>query len=530
MYLVTFDVTGIQRYVFGSNRVADNIGASALVDRAMRAWTVEAAQALALSPPGALEEDGGLADFSAPGSARGAAFIRRTGGGAQLVVREETAARELVGRLTRRVAEEAAGMQVVASITPWPTGVSFWQAGDAAQQALADRKGRKIASRHPDLPGVVERCQVTAEPAAFEDGGERISLDVAQRRSATKEAGKGGRHELWELADRASSRSRDALRRALHRSARLGLEFVGDLDLIRGRKGATSYVAVVHVDANGMGRAFRRRARGGERAVASAALEVDLATGAALATAVEWISDRVEFKDGRPWVGDGQVELHRVRDGRWALPFRPIVGAGDDLTFVCEGTIAIPLAKHLTVAYRDALREIDGFAETGACAGVGLGLAHAPFWQLYRLAEEGCRIGKRAAQSRSHTDESYLAYRFYGEHSAPRTQAVDAFRLGAGSVPGELDDWDWFVEHCLAPCQKYVGEHHAQLKGLLGDLIAAEGSERARIARWKQRGLLIADLFEDLFRRFGTEPGSWPHDPRHNALELMDFVYREEGL
>ncbi|MEI2698797.1 MAG: hypothetical protein V9E94_10780 [Microthrixaceae bacterium] len=39
---VLFEVTGIQEYVFGSNQLAQNIGASELVYRATTEWLVQA--------------------------------------------------------------------------------------------------------------------------------------------------------------------------------------------------------------------------------------------------------------------------------------------------------------------------------------------------------------------------------------------------------------------------------------------------------------------------------------------------------
>jgi hypothetical protein len=521
VYLVTFDVTGIQRYVFGSNRIADNIGASVLVDRAMREWTAEAVDDLRLNPEGAGDPDEWLDAFSDGRLA--AAFVRRTGGGAQLVVRSSEQAREIVSRVTERVLREAAGMQVVADVSEWPEGEPYAVANDRASAALAAMKSRRVASRFPDLPGVVERCQVTAETASVVRDGERISLGVEQRREVKDEEGEGGYRSLREAAERAKRRGRGELRDALARMRSLDLRFVNDLDRIRGDKHETSYVAVVHVDANGMGRAFREIAKKGEHAVACTSLDVDAASTVAIAAAIDWICDRIDSNASpRSLLGD-QVRLYRTPSGGWALPLRPIVGAGDDLTVVCEGKISLHVAEAMTRAYRDALRRVSGFATAGACAGVGLGLAHAPFWQLYELAEAGCKAGKTKARAQKAAGESYLAYRFLDDADPIRRRSVEAFRLC--SETAELDDWRWFVDACLEPCQRAADDVRSQLKGLLGDLIANDGRERARQSRWAQRELAISGLFSGLASRFGA--GRPARDPRINALELMDFVYRD---
>jgi hypothetical protein len=533
MYLVTFDVTGIQSYVFGSNRVADNIGASALVDDAMRIWTREEVERLGLRV---------VAPGAGPVSGDAVAFVRRTGGGAQMLLSQGAKAKELVAKLTERILRDASGMAVVADVTDWPDGKSYQEANDAAMRRISARKGVRIAARFPDLPGVVERCSVTGEPASLlhrppgrggADATGPVALDVAQRREAAAAQGRGGQSGLHRLARRASEGGRPDLLGVLKRLESSPLRLSSDLDDLRGNKEETSYIAVVHLDGNGMGRLFREVSHRGWEAVATAADAMDHVAADAYARVLQWLVDGVEYprlgeaRFGREGNDEG-VTLHPVESagtqGPWALPFRPIVGAGDDLTFVCEGTIAIALTLRLLKAYEAGLNSVFGFKSATACAGIALGSAHSPFSKLYALAERACKSAKECTLD---ADGSYMAYRFLEDEAQNQhpTRGMPAFLAVPTSVGSKVLSWSDFQRTWLGPTATRAAEQHAQLKGYLSDLMqdAAAGNRdgpraKARLNRWRQRGLdELAEIFE---RRVENDGG----DPRINALELMDFA------
>lgn len=84
------------------------------------------------------------------------------------------------------------------------------------------------------------------------------------------------------------------------------------------------------------------------------------------------------------------------------LPLQPILLGGDDLTFVCDGRIALDLAVTALQEFRK--HEIPHLGENGgghtltACAGVALAKVRAPFHRGYELAEVLCQSAKRRRQ------------------------------------------------------------------------------------------------------------------------------------
>ena len=70
--------------------------------------------------------------------------------------------------------------------------------------------------------------------------------------------------------------------------------------------------------------------------------------------------------------------------GEERLPFRPIVFGGDDVTFVCEGRLGLPLAAHyLTRLASEILPDGDPLY---ARAGIAIVKTHYPFARAYELA------------------------------------------------------------------------------------------------------------------------------------------------
>ncbi|RMD59533.1 hypothetical protein D6833_11295, partial [Candidatus Parcubacteria bacterium] len=82
-------------------------------------------------------------------------------------------------------------------------------------------------------------------------------------------------------------------------------------------------------------------------------------------------------------------------DGKWLLPFRPIVFGGDDVTFVCDGRLGLSLAIEYMRRLEAHTRDLpDGKGSLTACAGVTIVKAHYPFARAYALADELCRKAK----------------------------------------------------------------------------------------------------------------------------------------
>jgi len=384
------ETSGIQEYIFGSNELAQNIGASELVTQATTDWLFadrdgllpKSHNAERAAPGGAVRwrlGEESLADGLA------AEVVYAGGGNALILLASDTAAEELAFRLTKKALRDAPGLRLVLARQPFAPG----QLAATVANLREEIAGRKRAPRRsaPLLGlGVTAACDFTGAPAVGVDkDGRYVSAEVAARQKAGASNGPGN----------------DRLLECLGDIRRLDLEFVYDFDQL-GVRGESSYLAVVHTDGNRMGErieAYVGRYTGDHRAYIRAqrefSVKVQEAAHAALVSTVGLLlapkNLQWDDKERRYKIGD-KVPVPLDDDGTERLPFRPIVFGGDDVTFVCEGRLGLPLAAHyLSRLAEETLPDGDPLY---ARAGIAIVKTHYPFARAYALADELCDSAK----------------------------------------------------------------------------------------------------------------------------------------
>jgi hypothetical protein len=377
--LAALDLQGIQRFVFSSNRLRDVVGASFLVERAATD-----------QPDGLIWQELANAGVSDPGEA----IVMAGGGNAVLRFDELGRACEFAGRYSRRLLQDAPGLEVAIEHRPYQEG----ELARALATVRIDLSLGKLEHR-PSVPllglGVTERCTVTGWPATGIDsqGGSRTpsSSLVQQIRSR-------------ELRDGVKGRWKDFLPQSEH-----DLAFPLELDDLGRTPGIRSLIGIVHLDGNQVGGAISGWLAGRvgvqDEEVRMACREWSTALRRRVETTLAGILQRLEAALAGP-DGSGALSvvgnvaelgfaLSRDPGGarRHFLPIRPILLGGDDLTFVCDGRIALDLAA---AGVEHFAGDIPHLGTTTACAGVALVRSHTPFIRAYQLAEDLCRSAKQA--------------------------------------------------------------------------------------------------------------------------------------
>lgn len=382
MTLTLVDTTGIQAYIFGTNTLRHHVGASWLVD-----WATQEAVAITviqiangaktnLDQAGNLLEAVGIEDQTVT-----AELLYSGGGNAVLIFRLHATAVAFTQALTRLVLERAPGLQLVVTHVPLD-----WQRDGLAAKLdeLRQRANRKKGNRRHSLPllglGVTADCQFTDLPAETEwragDGArQRVSGEVRAKLAHFGQADERLRKEVGTV-------------RWQH------LEFAYDFDDI-GDRGESSYLAVVHIDGNGMGARFEAIAQAHQqptqnrayvRAVRRLSDRIKQIARRALQSTVDELQQAIrKTEPGQGKIG-GRVPVNQQR-----LPFRPIVYGGDDVTFVCDGRLGLTLAAHYLEQMEQPLDE-----PTPDCtlpdklyvrAGIAVVNTHYPFARAYEMAE-----------------------------------------------------------------------------------------------------------------------------------------------
>jgi len=375
------EATGIQEYIFGSNELAQNIGASELVRRSTVNWVRDCL----VGQFGAgghnftgLDErkDPELGDDQ-PGEAWRAEVVYAGGGNAMLLFADDGEADAFARRLTEMVLRQAPGLHLVVQRASQPDGVDLATFHQTLRACLAQRKLDHVPSTPLLGLGVTAECVFTGAPATgvHPRSGLPVSAEVVAKLAIQGEA-------------------TDRLYAQVPRIRDSDYDFVYNFDQL-GEKGESTYLAVVHADGNrmgqrikDMGREHRGDDRGYIRALRAFSESVQAAAARALQSTADLLLDALDVNEEGEEVIGGVVPV----PGRH-LPFRPIVFGGDDVTFVCEGRLGLNLATHYLDVYSSTV--LSDKEPAHARAGVAVVSSHYPFSRAYDLAEDLCASAKK---------------------------------------------------------------------------------------------------------------------------------------
>lgn len=464
--LTVIDTRGIQDYIFGSNRLRENVGASYLVAEALGSALYSALDDVAAKPdacnlvPDPHAAGGWSLDLSwhLEDQPDGRAELIYTGGGsAVLLTRDQADAEALVARLTRHVLQVAPGLTILAAHTrfSWDQeplggvgGVFAATFGTLAAAGLQQTTGPLSGL------GVTLSCRSTGLPAvAFdpEEPNRPISAPTLAK----------VRPEVLEAAD---ERLRSILRdpAAPQPDALDAYGFSRDFDDLGRERDDTSFIAVIHTDGNRMGERLNLVVQADvEPGPGNRRLLNDLRTFSQAVNAAGEQALRRAVRDAllpamrEPRLRRFAEGLRADDRGRPILPLRPLVFGGDDLTLVADGRLGLALATAYLTAFEEAINRLlrpplaaiaarpatrqalaadpAGLnllaAPITACAGIAIVKSHYPFSRAYELSAALCRSAKVTFRRESSAVDWHIA-------SVGISGALHTLRKDEYDVPG----------------------------------------------------------------------------------------------
>ncbi len=534
--LTAVDILGIQRYVFGSNRLRDVLAASWMVEHVTRREQIEQWGAGSGAP----------------------SVLLAAGGNAIIEFTTLEHARCWAALYSRWLHETAPGLDAVVVHRRFEERSLAW-----ALRVLQVDVARTKQERLPGVPqlglSVTASCAVTGLPATGVDRGDLLSPAVQQLRKHVGAA--GARWAEWIPATESP----------------LGwqADFPDEIDHMGRSRGQSSLVGVVHVDGNGVGKLIKEwLGRCIEHGVGDSTVReqyrewssaIDEAGRAALRAVVQRAASCIEADDDHYMLRGTPVDLaYRLHDWRddqvhrrarqtVLLPLRPVLLGGDDLTLLCDGRIALDLA--VTAIHEIEGHEIPhlgqdgGYRKLTACAGVALVKAHAPFHRSYELAEDLCSAAKRARVD-ANARELGETGSWIDWHSGTTRpgEPVDQIRKRSyergsrmltmrpypvADTKDRMQSWRWLDDELLGPSaeggkQGFRGTDawagsRSRIKALRA--AAPDGSDEVRreLQAWRSTD-------PDLRLPGGLDDGGHvgPKTPLLDAIELLDLYIRLE--
>ncbi|WP_295888665.1 hypothetical protein [uncultured Thiohalocapsa sp.] len=385
-FLVLIETSGNQRYLFKTNKLRENVGASELTRR-VGEWVKSA-----------VTDQAGI--------------VLATSGKALVQVRERTDGERLIAEITTKALKEAPGMQVAGAIAP--LSGSHGDSIAAVHKRLDANRDAMGSIRAPVLPWT-HPCATSGLSAAEYCTEGRTTLPCSAESARKREAASGWKQYIGRLMQRVSQQN-DCSQ----------LFLAGNIDKLQNWVDETQWLGVVFADGNGLGQIFLNldehltvlKQNGGEELTVFEAMrrfseELETATENAFFAACEHVH----------WLGASKPERHRyrgfIRDNRIAVPVIPLVLAGDDMTVLVEGEYALAFTRTFLRSFEEETRKCKtisaiadialGGPRLSAGAGVALVKHHFPFHLAHELADDLLKSAKKVKQNVVYRDSSATA-------------------------------------------------------------------------------------------------------------------------
>lgn len=425
---VLMDTVSIQKYVFGSNTLRDNLGASHIVNQLFgHTAVISLAEAFGLEIDEVVEivrhwhEEPGkmlMDDPSIPFEVGVAG-----GGKALMFFRDWGRAKVFIETFTRDLLTKAPGLQLAVAVDKeFPPDQDFSHRLESLYIQLAQNRSRYFP---------VTTLQNHGITAIYSETGTSLNLystDVEKKYISIEKATK------LEAADDEEKFLEEIIKVRYPSYC-----FSNRMDWL-GQTEGNSYIAVVHIDGNNMGKWFIKSPSLEDYRRRSKSLQaVTTESFWSLVDEAVCIMDKLTQENG--------FDIKKDDKGRKYLPLRPVILGGDDITFICEGGLGLYFAeKFLQIWTENANSQLSKHekpdnCEFSACAGIAIANTKYPFYRTYSFAEELCASAKMSA--RRDGNGSWIDFHII---SGTKSGNLEAVRKDEGVVRGlEL----YFGPYCL---------------------------------------------------------------------------------
>lgn len=498
MHVLLLETSGNQAYIFGTNRLRENVGASQLTYVAGTTWVEDGLKSVLGSVP--------IHGIEAQTGDRGAEVVVSTSGKAVVLFDQEEDARAVITAVTRRALHEAPGLDIAGTVS----GAFDWSEAGALHGALAEvhRTFEQVKAEVPSpltrfqrLPLIAD-CSSSGRPAAHvigpwindepdEDDRQPFSAESFAKRLAAGDGYARLRQAVEAAAGVRLPRNLRDLERALE-----GRTTTGDSELR-----VIDWLGVVHVDGNGLGQVFlgldgyaHKDNRTYADTLGGLSRRLDDACRRAFQEAAAAMWDRTRVRRRRK---DGTDE---------PLALIPLVLGGDDMTALCDGAEAIRFARDYIEAFeRLAREEVSGlpWRDTPpgitAAGGVAIIKPHFPFSVGYELSESLVRSAKSVKRLGEGPGAPVSSLDFHVVYDAS-VAGLDAIRERLTLVEGGARYCLYHRPYLLGAAREAVSKTHGlpRLDGLerrIAATVAVDPEGRRRYPSTQLHGLRAA-LFQ----------------------------------
>jgi hypothetical protein len=497
-YAVLIDTTSIQKYVFGSNKLKENLGASYLVSELYYSM---------------IDKNDAVKGINYEEGYKG-------GGNALLFFEGENGkenAEKFVSEWTRSLLVLAPGINVATAIDEWKEKeIGFTKARDALFNKLRENKSRYIPQTITQRHGISAECQ--SDGYSMDIWSESYNDNGSINKENTNYVSAATYAKLT-----AYKKAKGVLESEYKELLKNKFCFTGELNKLGQSWGSENHIAIVHIDGNSMGDRFK----------SLKTLEETKKLSKDVEKAVRESFNVLLTKIIEENLNETTKDYLNIIEG--LLPIRSIIMGGDDITFVCDGRMGIYYAKIFMEAFQNRKDEDGKNLELTSCAGIAVIKTNYPFYKGYQLAEELCANAKskrREMKDRGSWLDFHIAYGgFSGELSDIRKAR---YRVNQGSLiyrPYKiLDSSEFSFETFIANAQVLKSDWpNNKIKELREILTLDKAASGIFINEMNARELLLPDICKK-----GYNSNLFLNDktPYFDMIELLEYYpeYKLRGV
>ena len=393
MFLVLLETSGNQNFIFSTNKLRENVGASELTYRVGTQWILEIISDI--KTEGRIDHDISNEELRALLTDRQSnppleeertevELIVATSGKALLLTRTKETAQAIVRKATWQTQKRAPGIDLCGVFVEfdWNQERSLANAIGSIHKKHEEQRNRIPSPqlRFLRLP-IVESCSNSGFPAselASKNVRTPLSAVSASKQKITPKALDRMGQILQDREDKRLARTVNELEEQFNAEP---------LD----------WLAVIHADGNGLGEIFldfqkylqdRNSNREYAKKLRQFSIALDTCTENAFLSALEILPTDSKSK---------------------ILPVVPLILGGDDLTVICDGRRALEFTQRFLQAFERETQRQDiqegivpevignafSVARLSACAGIAIIKPHFPFSAAYELAATAIEKAKR---------------------------------------------------------------------------------------------------------------------------------------
>ncbi len=384
--LAMYDVRGKQKFIFSTNKLQEIIGASWIIRDVFADHLYKSAEAVGGEIIKNRDPEGKDIPFSSDdfvarintGNVLGE-VIYEAGGNCLLLFKDRKTFQDVTYEFTKRIAEEIGTLHVLGTCVDVTEGFSNFKEDYKELYRVHRRNEAQESNISPwsCLP-IVQVDRKNSQPLV--NLPEKISGDNEinkKMKGIIAEKGVYGKLTKDSIAKLVKYYSE--IKRITGDDENKLTEIERDyyknnedmLDNLVTEKGIDSQLAVIYIDGNNMGSKLQE---------ATSKNKYD-----------DSIRDLREFSKNaqKIYVDEGiKAALGDLGESKDDKVFRIVVSAGDEVNFIVNAHDAFRCARN----YLDYLREKE---DASACAGIAVFHSHAPYADVYRIAEEACESGKQ---------------------------------------------------------------------------------------------------------------------------------------